>query len=208
MIKTSKKIAGGFYIAIAVGALISGHKQARDYKTQLAMKSTPTTRTEVAVVIKEELKPNFKDSLAMRESSLKFNIRGGANKHYLGKYQLGKLAFIDIFNYKGRSDGSEQYDWARENVELGRWSQEAQDRYFDDWVQVLKKYLAHEINSIDNYKEINGIEITESGLIAAAHLCGHGAVKDFINSDGRIIAADGNSVKLTEYLEKFAGYEC
>jgi hypothetical protein len=231
MITRTKKIAGGFLVTMTIGALIVGQKQANEYskflnrvdapvvKNEIAIKTYKSTNIKKASSLKSNLKSNFQDSLAMRESSLRFDIKGGANNHYLGKYQLGRDAFRDIFKvtyYKDEngkyvpdfSEGDAQYNWARENVELGLWSQEAQDRCFEKWVEVLKVQLSNEIKTIDKIGTIKGIKITESGLIAAAHLCGHGAVKDFINSEGRNIAADGNSVKLTEYLKEFAGYEC
>lgn len=47
-------------------------------------------------------------------------------------------------------------------------------------------------------KKVRGIEITEDGIIFAAHLAGHGGVKNFINY-GRN-PRDANGTKLTDYL--------
>jgi len=38
----------------------------------------------------------FKEAVAGKESSNRYNIRGGANNHYLGKYQMGKDALSDV----------------------------------------------------------------------------------------------------------------
>jgi hypothetical protein len=59
---------------------------------------------------------------------------------------------------------------------------------------------------IDEFEgqEINGILITESGILAAAHLGGPGSVKKYFRS-GKI-AIDGNGVKITNYMVKFGGY--
>jgi hypothetical protein len=60
---------------------------------------------------------------------------------------------------------------------------------------------------IDKYegKIVNGILVTESGLLAAAHLGGAGSVKKWFRS-GKI-RKDGNGVKITTYMKRFSGYE-
>ena len=218
MITLSKKIAAGIYMSIIIGSLLFSYTQVKKYRYNIA----PTNKliiTIESILMLDTLKQNFQDSIARSESNSKYNIRGGYNNHYLGKYQLGRSAFRDIFEVTYNIDkdgkripdfskGDEQYEWAQRNVELGNWKEADQDICFEKWVAILKVYLEDEIKAIDEIKEINGIQLTESGLIAAAHLCGSGAVKKFINSDGRVIAADANDVRLTEYLEKFAGYDC
>ena len=56
-------------------------------------------------------------------------------------------------------------------------------------------------------KKINGIEITESGILAAAHLAGAGNVKKFLRSNGTNCFSDAYGAKLSTYLRKFAGYD-
>ena len=62
---------------------------------------------------------------------------------------------------------------------------------------------------LDKYvgKTIKGIYITESGLIAGAHLLGVGNVKKFLKSNGRKIPRDGYGTPITEYLSRFSGYD-
>ena len=59
---------------------------------------------------------------------------------------------------------------------------------------------------IDKFEgqEINGILVTESGLLAAAHLGGQGSVKKWFRT-GKI-RQDGNGVKITSYMKRFSGY--
>ena len=52
---------------------------------------------------------------------------------------------------------------------------------------------------------INGVKITKSGLLAAAHLSGAGNVKSFLNG-GIDDFKDGNGTKLTTYLKEFSNY--
>ena len=46
--------------------------------------------------------------------------------------------------------------------------------------------------------------MTESGLLAAAHLGGAGSVKKWFRT-GKI-RKDGNGVKITSYMKTFGGY--
>ena len=43
-------------------------------------------------------------------------------------------------------------------------------------------------------------------MISAAHLVGHGAVKEFINSGGKVNKADGLAQTCVGYLSGFAQY--
>ena len=54
---------------------------------------------------------------------------------------------------------------------------------------------------------INGIPITESGLLSGAHLVGHGETAKYINSNGKYIPMDQNKVSIEEYIKKFGGYD-
>lgn len=51
---------------------------------------------------------------------------------------------------------------------------------------------------------IEGIQITESGILAAAHLAGAGGVKKFFN-EGRDLQ-DKNGASISYYLTQFSGY--
>ncbi len=56
-------------------------------------------------------------------------------------------------------------------------------------------------------KKINGIVITESGILAAAHLAGAGSVKKYLRSNGKDIFADAYGTNVQHYMKKFAGYD-
>jgi len=66
-----------------------------------------------------------------------------------------------------------------------------------------KKRLQKYIDKFDG-QTINGILITESGLLAAAHLGGVGSVKKWFRT-GKV-KKDGNGIKITSYMERFSGY--
>ena len=52
---------------------------------------------------------------------------------------------------------------------------------------------------------VNGIYITESGILAAAHLAGAGNVKKFFRRGYEF--KDGNGTKMTSYMIMFADYD-
>jgi hypothetical protein len=47
--------------------------------------------------------------------------------------------------------------------------------------------------------------ITESGILAAAHLGGQGSVKRYFKN-GKVFR-DGNGTKITSYMKTFSGYD-
>jgi outer membrane receptor for Fe3+-dicitrate len=67
-----------------------------------------------------------------------------------------------------------------------------------------KEKLQLYIDTFDG-KTINGMLVTESGILAAAHLGGQGSVKRYFKN-GKVFK-DGNGTKITSYMNKFSGYE-
>ena len=55
-------------------------------------------------------------------------------------------------------------------------------------------------------KTMNGIKITESGILAAAHLGGAGNVKKFLRSNGSRRFSDAYGSSIQSYLKKFKDY--
>jgi hypothetical protein len=54
---------------------------------------------------------------------------------------------------------------------------------------------------------VRGIRVTRSGMIAASHLGGAGSLKKFLDSGGRINKRDSFGTPVSEYLERFSGYD-
>ena len=149
---------------------------------------------EVIEPIETELKPindfeAFQDAIGFRESSDDYKA---INKFgYIGRYQFGKMALKDV--------GIDNTDEFIKNPDI-------QDAAFLTLCSVnqkrLKKYISKYVG-----KTINGIEITESGMIAASHLVGAGSVKKYLRSNGKKIRKDGNGTSLEHYLELFGNYD-
>ena len=66
--------------------------------------------------------------------------------------------------------------------------------------KILKKFISKYEGQV-----VNGILITESGLLAAAHLAGAGNVKKFFRKGYEF--RDGNGTKMTSYMKKFSNYQ-
>lgn len=54
---------------------------------------------------------------------------------------------------------------------------------------------------------INGVTITRSGMIAAAHLGGNMSVKKYLSSGGKLDKKDALGTAVSNYMRKFADYE-
>jgi len=133
----------------------------------------------------------FKEFLGFFESGSdykKINRLG-----YLGKYQFGKstLKVLKIDYLKN--------DFINEPA--------LQERAFLMNVMRNKWILRREISRF-NGLVINDMFISESGIIAAAHLSGPGNVKKFLRSycDSELDLKDANGTKISDYLKTFKNY--
>ncbi len=131
----------------------------------------------------------FKEAVAFKESQGKYGVINTLG--YLGKYQFGKstLKRFKIYN-------TNEF---LQNPEL-------QEKAFVALCKVNKWILRKDINRSVG-KTINGIKITESGILAAAHLSGAGNVKKFLRSNGIQKFSDAYGASIQSYLRKFAGYD-
>jgi len=131
----------------------------------------------------------FLDAIGFRESSN--NYKAVNQFGYLGKYQFGRktlnaIGFENISNREFLANPSIQ----------------------EEAMLVLLKRNKHTLRrEIKKYvgKTINGIYITESGILAAAHLGGAGNVKKFFRKGYEF--RDGNGTKMTSYMKRFANYQ-
>ncbi|MFK7032238.1 peptidoglycan-binding protein LysM [Flavobacterium oreochromis] len=131
----------------------------------------------------------FTQSIGARESQGIYNIVNSLG--YLGKYQFGSetLAALGIQDQASFLQSKKLQEKAfLANLARNKWE--------------LRREIA-------NYSgtEINGIPITESGILAAAHLGGVGSIKRFLRTKGGRKFKDGYGTSITEYLREFAGYD-
>lgn len=131
----------------------------------------------------------FKEALGFKESQGDYSTVNTFG--YLGKYQFGKetLKLIGIYNpvlFLSNPELQEKAFLA--NTERNKW--------------ILRKDIKRFVG-----KTINGIEITESGILAAAHLAGPGNVKKFLRSNGANAFSDAFGTSISYYMKKFSGYD-
>jgi len=131
----------------------------------------------------------FREAIAFKESRGKYHIINTLG--YLGKYQFGKstLKRIKIYDTKEFIN----------NPAL-------QEKAFIALSSLNKWILIRDIKRSVG-KKINGIEITESGILAAAHLAGAGNVKKYLRSNGSETFTDAYGSSVQHYMKKFAGYD-
>ena len=142
---------------------------------------------KLEIVIKDHNK--FLDDIGFRESSNNYHAVNQFG--YLGKYQFGRRT-LNALGYDEVSN--------REFLENPSIQEEAMFALLLHNKNILRRTIKKYHNDT-----INGIHITESGILAAAHLAGPGNVKKFFRKGYEF--HDGNGTKMTEYLVKFSGYQ-
>lgn len=152
------------------------------------LEEEPVVKTEVNIpAIKNTTK--FLNDIGLRESSNRYKV---VNQYgYLGKYQfsrktLNDIGFKHVSNREFLSSPQIQEEAMRTLLEQNRFN------------------LRHQIKRYDG-KIVKGVLVTESGILAAAHLAGVGNVKEWFKNGKEF--KDGNGTKLTTYLKTFAGYK-
>lgn len=131
----------------------------------------------------------FKDAVGFKESGGDYQAVNDFG--YLGKYQFGKgtLKLIGIYDVNKFLDTPELQEAAfYANASRNKW--------------ILRKDIARSVGKV-----INGVKITESGILAAAHLAGPGNVKKYLRSGGTESFNDGFGTSIKYYFKKFANYD-
>ena len=131
----------------------------------------------------------FKEAIGYKESRGNYFVVNTFG--YMGKYQFGEntIRALGIKNIN-------------KFLKKPEWQEKAFTAYLKRNKAILSKY-------IDKYvgKTIGGVNITESGMLAAAHLSGAGNVIKFLKSNGSRIAKDAYGSTVVYYLKRFSGYD-
>ena len=139
-------------------------------------------------IIETDQTEDFLNAVGFKESGNRYDI---VNKFgYMGRYQFGRGTL------KGLGYKVTQEEFLN--------SPEIQERAMMDLLKHNKKKLQKYIDKYEG-QTIHGIYITESGVLAAAHLGGQGNVKKFFRRGKKF--KDGFGTGITTYMEKFAGYD-
>ena len=131
----------------------------------------------------------FKEALAFKES--RGNYFTVNDFGYLGKYQFGAetLKLLGVYNPEYFLYTPELQEKAfLANSERNKW--------------ILRKDITRFVG-----QNIHGVPITESGILAAAHLAGPGSVKKFLRSLGNYNSSDAFGSSISYYMKRFSGYD-
>ena len=131
---------------------------------------------------------SFLTAVGFRESGNRYDV---TNKWgYMGKYQFGKSTLKGL-GFKVTK---------KEFLSNPQLQEEAMMALLLHNKEKLQKYI-----DVFDGQTINGMLITESGILAAAHLGGQGSVKRYFKH-GKVFR-DGYGTKITSYMKKFSGYD-
>lgn len=117
---------------------------------------------------------------------------------YIGKWQFGKAALeytgyghVTVMEFKNNPDIFDEYD-----------QYDAMIKYTKANRRILTKYIKEYEGTM-----INGVLITESGILAGAHIGGAGGVIKYLKSNGKFNPKDANLTSIEDYISMFSGYE-
>ena len=131
----------------------------------------------------------FKEALAFKESQGKYHKINSLG--YMGKYQFG----LETLQTIGITDSVAFMN-----------SPKLQEKAFVALLAKNKWDLQYEIEKYSGLI-ISGVKVTESGILAAAHLGGAGSVKRFLKSNGKRKCKDDYGTSVKTYMRDFGGYE-
>ncbi len=159
---------------------ITDDQSARSYRVDSSITAYPMLQKDYS---------GFKAAVAFQESRGQYRLINTLG--YMGKYQFGQitLAALGVHDPQG----------FLLNPSL-------QEEVFYVFLARNKWILEKDIKRYEG-KIIDGVEVTESGILAAAHLAGPGGIRKYLRSGGRHGATDIFGTTIKHYLERFGGYD-
>ncbi len=149
----------------------------------------PTDYSNLKVPFAGRFFIGYKEAIAFKESQGKYKKINSLG--YLGKYQFGMETLKTI----GITDSLAFINSPR-----------LQEKAFVTLLSKNKWELKDYIEKFDG-KIVAGVKVTESGILAAAHLGGVGSVKRFLNTDGKRKCKDDYGTSVQTYIRDFGNYE-
>lgn len=182
-------LASTFVMAFTMAARMTVEPVVEPPSRPLALEELPPVKIEaprVELIMKNHSR--FLEDLGMRESS--GNYKAVNQFGYLGKYQFGRKT-LNALGYKDVSN--------REFLANASIQEEAMYALLTHNRKILRRQISKYVGTT-----VAGVYITESGLLAAAHLAGPGNVRKFLRKGYEF--KDGNGTKMTSYMVKFSNY--
>jgi hypothetical protein len=192
-----------FYTSLAfiIAFLSSGFKSSNlDSKEWFLINETEATHylfpsnkqteyTNLSVPFTGKFFIGYKEAIAFKESQGKYKKINSLG--YLGKYQFGTETLKTVGVHNSR---------------LFLNSPKMQEQAFIALVAKNKSELKDIIEKYEG-QMVSGIRVTESGILAAAHLGGVGSVKKFFRNNGNRYYKDAYGTSIRSYMRDFGGYE-
>ena len=159
-----------------------------DMLTEIDNKTPKVSVEEQIVNMFKEANSGFLSAIGRKESSNNYTAvnRWG----YMGKYQFGRKT-LDGLGYSHTTN--------EEFLSTPFIQEEAMMKLLQSNKYILRKEIRRYSGTA-----VNGVYITESGLLAAAHLAGPGNVRMFLKDN--INVRDGFGTSLVNYLDYFSNY--
>lgn len=179
-------------MTIIASTLLTGERGS----VQKVSEVTPQPLNVVEVVIPvKDIVISYKDlnqftyDVGMRESSNRYDI---VNRFgYMGKYQFGRKTLNQI-GYKNVSN--------KRFLNTPEIQEEAMIKLLRLNKHTMRRYIKKH-----NGKRVNGVMITESGILASTHLLGPSRVRKWLRNGKE--QKDGLGTSVVEYMTKFGGYD-
>jgi len=153
----------------------------------------------------------FLRDLRDRESSDNYFAINSLN--FIGAYQFGEAALIDLGyvrrdadvydnDYGGGFTGKNGIDSVTDFLT----DPDVQDDAAREWMRIMWHYI--EVDGLSNFawQQIGDVTLSPSGMLAASHLLGPGALRRFVESKGQADIQDPFGTSLRSYIEYFNGY--
>jgi hypothetical protein len=158
------------------------------YHTVLSLSDVEEDEEEFSLLLGKSF-TGFKEAVGFKESQGRYSVINTFG--YMGKYQFGKgtLKLIGVYDTR---------DFIK--------NPDIQEKAFEANLSRNKWVLRRDIKRFSG-KIIGGVRVTESGILAAAHLGGPGSVKKFLRSYGENVFSDAFGSSVRYYMKKFAGYD-
>lgn len=144
---------------------------------------------EVVECTPEEIElERFLNDIAFKESGNDYTI---VNKYgYLGKYQFSMKTLRGLGYQISKTDFlNNPFVQDTAMIDLLKYNKSALQKYINKW----------------DGKIYNGNQITESGILAAAHLGGAGSVRKYFKEG--INKKDSFGTSIDDYITRFSGYK-
>lgn len=184
-------------LAVIIAFLSSGFKPAEhriysldgDGDTYIYPSPKPDDYKSLNIPFTGKFFVGYKEAIAFKESQGKYHLVNSLG--YMGKYQFG----VSTLRALGITDTVRFMN-----------SPTLQEKAFVALLSKNKWELRNEIEKYDG-KIVGGVKVTESGILAAAHLGGAGSVKKFFKSNGKRYLRDDFGTSLRSFMKAFGGYD-